>query len=97
MTTPTLPPLPRPYLPTAAGLFAFTADQMRDYAIAAVEAYKASRVPVAWGVPDERPTARQPFLSLLHQLPQDGGIDGRRKTPLYPAMLVPLYRLDDQP
>ena len=70
---------------------------MRDYAIAAIEAYRKSLKPVAWGVPNSRTPERQPFLSLLHQLPQDGGVDGRRKTPLYPAMLVPLYRLDDQP
>jgi hypothetical protein len=61
------------------------------------EACRKSLKPVAWGVPNSRTPERQPFLSLLHQLPQDGGVDGRRKTPLYPAMLVPLYRMDDQP
>ena len=37
--------------------------------------------PVAWGVPNTRPTERQPFMTLLHST------DGCQ----YPEMLVPLY------
>ena len=83
-----------PPLPWDARLGEYSAEQMHTYALAAVEAYKKSLKPVAWGVPNSRITERQPFLSLLHQLPVEGGVDGRRKTPLYPEMLVPLYRLD---
>ena len=92
-----LPPLPDvSYIAYYDGQEKMIHAAMRDYAVAAVKAYKASLKPVAWGVPNSRITERQPFMSLLHELPKDGGVDGRRKTPLYEAMLVPLYRLDKE-
>jgi hypothetical protein len=41
----------------------------------------APQEPVAWGVPNSRPTEKQPFMQLLHSL------DGVQ----YPELLVPLY------
>lgn len=42
--------------------------------------------PVAWGVPNTRPTERQPFMMLLHST------DGCQ----YPEQLVPLYTAPQQ-
>ena len=64
--------------------FYYTADQMREYAAAAIEAYKASLNPVAWtgtGV-----LTRMPIIAL------DGEPRSDACSPWFP-----LYRLDDQP
>jgi hypothetical protein len=87
MTTPTLPPLPEPATSVAyigrPVLGYYSPDQMRDYALAAIEAYKASLRPVAWIGGPHGAIRADPEYRLTG--PQT--LDWK----------LPLYLLDDQP
>jgi len=86
MTTPTLPPLPVGF-ETCNFLgdpcLCYTDDQMLNYALAAIEAYKASLKPVAWIGGPHGAIRADPEYRLTG--PQT--LDWK----------LPLYLLDDQP
>ena len=92
MTTPTLPPLPNrsawDLSESGVTFDLFTADQMRDYALAAVKAYKASLKPVAYMDPEWVKGKLWPDSCFMD--PTDDG-------PPEEEDWLPLYRLDDQP
>jgi hypothetical protein len=91
MTTPSwIPPLPEPATSVAyigrPVLGYYSPDQMRDYALAAIEAYRKSLKPVAW----------------INRWPNEEARKAWELTEYEPwphAMreIIPVYRLDDQP
>ena len=96
MTTPSwMPPLPCENFVDENGLWderygPYTAEQMRQAQLDAVEAYKASLKPVAWAVVGSMGSV----WNTTHKVEEAGG--WQRASHGGITSVVPLYRLDEE-